>query len=161
MDKLLQMLGLGPEKLIDSLGNVVDKFIYTKAEKEAVMLELTKEVNRNFEALASIDLETLKSQLENTSNARQRDVEANNSESASWLAKNISPMLAIVIILLTFFLYGWIMFGGEYLKERENVIFAILGSLTTMAAGILSYYFGDSLGATNQKVALLKKSTNG
>ena len=161
MDKLLQMLGLGPEKLIDSLGNVVDKFIYTKAEKEAVMLELTKEVNRNFEALASIDLETLKSQLENTSNARQRDIEANNSEKASWLAKNITPILAIVIILLTFFLYGWIMLGGEYLKDRENVIFAVLGSLTTMAAAIISYYFGSSLGATRQKDAMIQNMNKG
>jgi hypothetical protein len=156
MNQILQMLGLGPEKIIDSLGNVIDKFITTPGEKEQAKLELAKEINRNFEALNNLDFETLKAQMGDTSNARQRDMEANNSEKAGWLSKNISPLLAITIILLTFTLYAWILIGGDYLKERENVIFAVLGSLTTMSAGIISYYFGSSIGATKHRDALLE-----
>lgn len=155
MGKIAELLGLSPEKLIDSVGNVVDKFVTTKAEKEAARLELTKEINRNMEVLENVDLEILKAQIQDNQNARQRDIEANNSTSASWLSKNIAPLLAITVIFLTFGIFGWLV-SGEYQKEQENVIFAVLGSLTTLSAGIINYYFGSSVGSAKNREALLE-----
>ena len=155
MGKLADILGLSPDKLIDSVGNVVDKFITTKAEKEAARLELTKEIHRNMEVLENMNLESLKAQLQDNHSARQRDIEANNSANASWLSKNISHILALAIILLTFWMFNK-MVSGDYNKERENIIFAVVGSLTTIATAIVTYYFGSSVGSAKNREALLE-----
>ena len=107
------------------------------------------------EVLENMNLESLKAQLQDNHSARQRDIEANNSANASWLSKNIAPMIAINVILLTFGIFGWLV-SGEYQKDQENVIFAVLGSLTTLSAGIINYYFGSSVGSAKNREVLLE-----
>jgi hypothetical protein len=76
------------------------------------------------------------------------------SEHASWLSKNVQPMLAVGILALTFFMYWYIVFSPSS-KElmgtpMKDVVIYILGALTTVATQVVSYFFGSSQGSAEK-----------
>lgn len=136
-------LGKTGGTIIESVANVVDDFTMSKEEKAAINQAITAEVNRSMEALKSMEVDETKAYLADTQNARQRDIEANNSATAGWLSKNITPVLAFGVILLTFMLIYFIMFKGVKGVEKDIIVY-VLGALTGYVGMVLSYYFGSS-----------------
>jgi ABC-type bacteriocin/lantibiotic exporter with double-glycine peptidase domain len=136
-------LGKTGGTIIESVSKVVDDFTISKEEKAAINQAITVEVNRNIEALKSMEVDETKAYLADTQSARERDKEANNSLNAGWLAKNITPILAFGVILLTFILIYCIMFKGVNGVEKDILVY-VLGALTGYVGMVLSYYFGSS-----------------
>jgi len=96
-----------------------------------------------------------------TQSARNREVEINKIEKASWLSKNVGPVLAIVTVSLTFILFYMILFKdiSETSKQKDILIY-ILGVLSAIVTQIFSYYFGSSAGSKD-KMQILKNTMNG
>jgi fluoride ion exporter CrcB/FEX len=93
-------------------------------------------------------------QKENDS-ARQREVQIATSDKAPVLNKIISPLLALLILGSTFLFWYFILFK-DLNKEKEMLVSGIVGSLTTLSMGVVSYYFGSSIGS-HQKQERLDK----
>jgi hypothetical protein len=139
----------GASQVIDSVGNVLDKVVTTKSEKLQLELEL-KKADHQFEIdVKNLDLEDKKAILGDIDSARKRDSDVQASANASTLAKNVSPVLALGGVFLTFSLFALLMFGTwnpEDTNKKEIVLY-VFGVLSGILTQVFSYYFGSSLGS--------------
>ena len=103
----------------------------------------------------SLDLAELEMLLKSTNDARQREVQIANSDKAPLLNKIVTPVLALSILLLTFVLFGVVMFNDTPVEaSRKDILIYILGVLSAIASQIVSYYFGSSAGSKEKTDAL-------
>ena len=61
--------------------------------------------------MARLGLQEQQAALADTDSAREHETRVQESANASWLAKNVHPVLAIGILGLTFFMYWYIVFS--------------------------------------------------
>ena len=102
-----------------------------------------------------LDLAELQALLKDTNDARQREVQIANSDKAPLLNKIVTPVLALSILLLTFALFGVVMFNDTPVEaSRKDILIYILGVLSAIASQITSYYFGSSQGSKDKSDAL-------
>jgi hypothetical protein len=60
----------------------------------------------------------------------------------------VTPVLALSILLLTFVLFGVVMFDNTPVEtSRKDILIYVLGVLSAIATQIVSYYFGSSQGS--------------
>jgi len=117
-------------------------------EHEEELLKLRLEEDR-------LDLAELEMLLKGTNDARQREVQIANSDKAPLLNKIVTPVLALSILLLTFALFGVVMFNDTPVEaSRKDILIYILGVLSAIASQIVSYYFGSSAGSKEKTDAL-------
>ena len=102
-----------------------------------------------------LDLAELQALLKDTNDARQREVQIANSDKAPLLNKIVTPVLALSILLLTFALFGVVMFNDTPVEaSRKDILIYILGVLSAIASQIVSYYFGSSQSSKDKTDAL-------
>jgi len=120
------------------------KIQIAQMEHEEELLKLRLEEDR-------LDLAELGMFLKDTNDARQREVQIANSDKAPLLNKIVTPVLALSILLLTFVLFGVVMFNDTPLEaSRKDILIYILGVLSAIASQIVSYYFGSSQGSKDK-----------
>lgn len=149
------LIGGKAADIVDSVGNVVDRFVQTKEEKEAAQLEMTKIINTHLELMEQEATKQMDQQIKEMDSARNRELQIAVSDKAPMLNKLITPILALTITGLTFVLFYMIMFRGVNGVEKDILVF-VLGALTGYVGMVLSYYFGSSLGS-HQKQERLDK----
>jgi ABC-type siderophore export system fused ATPase/permease subunit len=91
--------------------------------------------------------------MQDLADARKRESDIATSESAPLLNKIVSPILALVIVGLTFALFYMIMFKGITTVEKDILIY-VLGALTSYVGMVLSYYFGSSNSSKHKDEAI-------
>jgi hypothetical protein len=110
-------------------------------EHEEELLRLRIEENK-------LDLAELELRLKDTDSAREREVAIATSDKAPLLNKIVTPVLALSILLLTFVLFGVVMFDNTPVEtSRKDILIYVLGVLSAIATQIVSYYFGSSQGS--------------
>lgn len=152
MSILTQIFSNGAATLVDKVGQVLDDVITTKEEKINLQNEIRK-------AEMQFELEDKKLSIEDTGNARNREIQIAQSESATKLAKNVSPILAVSTVILTFFFFGMLIFA-DLSDKKENIIVYILGVLSAINAQIYSYYFGSSSSSLAKDKIIQNKLAN-
>lgn len=148
--------GIG--EAVEKVGNIADKFIQTKEEKDAFSLELLK-------AKADIELKTAEISkdidemyLKDAQSARDSFVRIQESENASWLAKNIIPLLTLVVTVGFFSMLGY-MLKWTVPQSNERVMDILLGSLGTAWITMVGFYFGSSK-SSEAKTTQINKMIN-
>ena len=117
-------------------------------EHEEELLKLRLEEDK-------LDLAELELRLKDTDSARDREVQISTSDKAPLLNKIVTPVLALSILLLTFALFGVVMFNDTPIEaSRKDILIYILGVLSAIASQIVSYYFGSSAGSKENTEAL-------
>jgi hypothetical protein len=95
-----------------------------------------------------LDLQELETMLKDTSDARDRESNIATSKEAPILNKIVTPLLALVIIGLTFILFAIVMFDESPIEPtRKDILIYILGALTAISTQVIAYYFGSSTGS--------------
>lgn len=113
-------------------------------EHEEELLRLKLEENK-------LDLQELELYLKDTDSARDREIQIATSDKAPLLNKIITPILALSILLLTFALFGVVMFDNNPVDStRKDILIYILGVLSAISTQIVSYYFGSSQGSKDK-----------
>jgi len=135
----------GVSNIIEVVGTAIDKNVTSDEER----LELENEHDRaemsHVREMRTLDVEETKIFLGDVDSAREHQSRVQETENAGWLAKNIQPALALVLIALTFSMFGRVLFGGITMNSHEStIIMMILGALVTIVTQIVSYYFGAS-----------------
>lgn len=143
MNVLGKLFTSGASDLVKSVGGVIDNLTTSKEEKETLRLEFEKAANIHIEKLTEEANKEFELQTKDAQSARQRDIEANNSVNSSWLAKNINPVLALGCLGSSFALYVYCL-AAKIDPQNKDVLLVIVGSLNTIQAGVISYYFGAS-----------------
>jgi hypothetical protein len=117
-------------------------------EHEEELLRLRIEENK-------LDLAELEMRLKDTDSARDREVSIATSDKAPLLNKIVTPVLALSILLLTFVLFGVVMFDNSPVEAtRKDILIYVLGVLSAIASQIVSYYFGSSQSSKDKTEAL-------
>ena len=117
-------------------------------EHEEELLKLRLEEDK-------LDLAELELRLKDTDSARDREVQISTSDKAPLLNKIVTPVLALSMLLMTFVLFGVVMFDNAPVEAtRKDILIYILGVLSAIASQIVSYYFGSSAGSKEKTEAL-------
>jgi len=139
---------LGVELKPDMSSEDLAKIQIAQMEHEEELMRLRIEDDK-------LDLAELQMLLKDTNDARQREVQIANSDKAPLLNKIVTPVLALSILLLTFVLFGVVMFNDTPVEaSRKDILIYILGVLSAIASQIVSYYFGSSAGSKEKTEAL-------
>ena len=80
----------GASKLVDSIGNAIDKNVTSDEERETLKIELKKEINK----ITAMQIEAAEKEALQVSDRLKADM-----QSDSWLSKNIRPMSLIFVTL--------------------------------------------------------------
>lgn len=114
-----------------------------KAEASQIVAELAHE-------------ETLfTKEVEDRDSARKRESQIATSEAAPTFNKIITPVLACGVVVLTFILFGVVLFGDNAIDpNRKDLVIYILGALSSICGMVISYYFGSSSGSVQKTEAL-------
>ena len=138
--------------ILDGAGDIISKFKAdpTKiVEAEAKLNELRIQAESKSEELsvelAKIAQSEKEAELKDMADSRNREIQISTSDKAPTINKIITPILALLVIGLTFVLFYIILFKS--LGAEKDVIIYILGALTAIDGQIISYYFGSSSGS--------------
>jgi len=135
---------LGVELKPDMSPEDIIRIKEAEMEHEEELLRLRIEENK-------LDLQELEMRLKDVDSARDREVAISTSKDAPWLNKVITPILALAILLLTFVLFGVVMFDNDPVDStRKDILIYVLGVLSAIATQIVSYYFGSSQGSKDK-----------
>jgi len=139
---------LGVELKPDMSPEDLAKIQIAQMEHEEELLKLRLEEDK-------LDLAELQARLKDTNDAREREVQIANSDKAPLINKIVTPVLALSLLLLTFVLFGVVMFDGSPVEaSRKDILIFVLGVLSSIASQIVSYYFGSSQGSKDKSDAL-------
>jgi hypothetical protein len=110
-------------------------------EHEEELLKLRIEENK-------LDLELQKKLLEDLDSARRRELGIAQSEHASWLQRNATPLFGLIGLAVAFLLF-FVMLNGnaEWGKNNKDILVYVLGVLSAVVTQIFNYYFGSSSGS--------------
>ena len=135
---------LGVELKPDMSSEDLAKIQIAQMEHEEELLRLRIEEDK-------LDLVEFELRLKDTDSARDREVQISTSDKAPLLTKIVTPVLALSILLLTFVLFGVVMFNDTPVDaSRKDILIYILGVLSAIASQIVSYYFGSSQGSKDK-----------
>ena len=152
-----KLFSAGAGSLVDAVGEAIDRNVTSDEERMELENEMAKAAMQFDVDMATLGLEEKKAHLADTADARDNQSRVQESEHASWLAKNVHPFLALVIVGLTFFMYYWIMQKDWHQLSQsgmKDIIIYILGALTTISTQVAAYYFGSSQGSKDKQKAL-------
>jgi hypothetical protein len=139
---------LGVELKPDMSPEDLAKIQIAQMEHEEELLRLRIEEDK-------LDLAELELRLKDTNSAREREVQISTSDKAPLLNKIVTPVLALSILILTFVLFGVVMFDDTPVEaSRKDILIYILGVLSAIASQIVSYYFGSSQSSKDKTDAL-------
>ena len=141
-----KVIGGSASSIVDSVGKVVDDLNLSAEEKSQIQQKISEEVNRHQEATQRLMLEQLQAELGDTSNARDNNAKIQESEKASWMAKNLPYILGAVMVVAFFVGLLMIMFRSvpESNKELFYTGFGLLGGFVST---VMNFYFGSSSGS--------------
>jgi hypothetical protein len=135
---------LGVELKPDMSPEDLAKIQMAQMEHEEELMRLRIEEDK-------LDLAELELRLKDTDSARDREVSIATSDKAPLLNKIVTPVLALAILLLTFVLFGVVMFDNTPVESsRKDILIYILGVLSAISTQIVSYYFGSSQGSKDK-----------
>lgn len=155
---LTNLFSSGATSLVNAVGDSLDKLVTSDEERKELDNELAKATMAYEVQMATLGVEEKRVEMQDRSSARESQARIQESEHASWLAKNVQPFLAIVIIALTFGMYWYIVFNGDKKNlddsGMKDLVIYILGALTTIVTQVVAYFFGSSSGSAAKSKTL-------
>ena len=140
----------------ETVANIADKFIQTKEEKEAFQLELLKAKADIELKAATLEKDIDEMYLKDAQSARDTNARIQESENASWLAKNIAYCIDAAFVIA--FFIGLILIYNKAVPESNKELFYTgFGALTSYVATILNFHRGTSIGSKVNGDALRKQ----
>jgi len=135
---------LGVELKPDMTADEIIRLKTAEMEHEEELVRLKLEENK-------LDLQELDMLLKDTDSARDREVQIVTSAQAPLLNKIVTPVLALILLTLTFVLFGIVMFDNDPVEpSRKDILIYILGVLSAVSTQVVSYYFGSSQGSKDK-----------
>jgi len=139
---------------IEFAGKVVDR-IWPDAT-EAQKAEASKVI-----AEMAHNEEMFKTEVQDRASAREREAQVVTSAEAPYINKVILPVLALGVLVLSFLLFGLVVFDNNVIDpSRKDIVIYILGVLSAIDTQIIAYYFGSSSSSV-QKSHFMEKMFHG
>lgn len=152
---LKNLIGGKGSEIIESVGNVADKFITTGQEKQEFKAEVEKEINRHVEAMQTEANKELELYLADTANAREMNAKVQDSDKASWLAKNIAYMIDAILII-AFIVMLVMIFNRVVPESNKELFYTGFGLLGGYVGTVINFHRGTSIGSKENGAAIRK-----
>lgn len=132
---------------LKGLGDTAKGIISQVAENKMTIAEasavLDKEINRHEEEITKIYLDDVK-------NSRETNVAIQESDKASWMAKNVGYIIDLTLIF-SFLLMLVIIVYRAVPEENKELFYMSFGSLGTFAATSIYWHRGSSQSSSNKQ----------
>ena len=140
---LAKVFSVGAEKLISTIGNVVDQIGTSREEKDAAKLAIQKEVNAHIQALEDNSLKELELENADRNSARVREQEfVKSTGRADYFQYFIGSVAVLTTCTIVF-----VLLFRSIPEKNEHVIMLFIGELLGIVTGIYAYHFGSSMGS--------------
>ena len=147
----------GTGGLMDVVEKGIDAFTTDEERMEKENERRRSEFNYKLE-MRKTDIDEQQIYLEDTQSARENQSRIQESENASWLAKNVPPLLSLAIPALTFFMFYLALFGEMKVDNTTvPIIMFVLGHLASDNTQVISAIFGSSKDRSKSKNIPLPK----
>lgn len=145
--KLGQLLtSKGAGQLLNTVGSIATGNWIGAADQIRDMIKGSTELTEAQKELAlqyfEADLEAFKLEIEDRKDARNREIQINQSDASSWLSKNVASIIALIFTVFTCTLFILVLVGQ--IKPSDNITFSVVTSVTNIFMLIAGYYFGSS-----------------
>lgn len=140
----------GAANIVESVGNVADKFITTGQEREEFKAEVQKEVNRHIEAMAAAQNTELETLMKDMDSARDMNSRIQESDKASWLSKNIAYIIDCIFVV-AFILMLVMIFNKAVPEANKELFYTGFGLLGANVSTILNFHRGTSIGSERKQ----------
>lgn len=155
MKGILDIFKAGGAKIVETIGDAIDKNITNKEEREAAKLAAIQESNRSIEAMTREANELEKAYLADVQSARDANVHIQESDKASWLAKNIAYIIDIWLALIwgVFTLYVAALWA-KMINSSSVDFTGVLSLYTTVTAVFMitvNFHRGTSQGSADKQ----------
>lgn len=140
-------------QVLDGAGGIIDKFHMSPEDKLALQAELDKVMEEKRQAAITF----YQQDVADTDSARKMNT-AIEGTAPSWLAKNVSYIIAIFIMLAWGGISGYLF--ASMLKWIDNgkidyaPILAVYTTVTSLATTIIGFYFGSSHGSAEKQATI-------
>lgn len=136
-------------------GKLIDHFFPDPEQAAKAQMELARMAQDGRLKEMVAENERFTQEVQDRQSARQRESSIATSESAPTINKIITPILACGVVVLTFILFGVVLFGDNAIDpNRKDLVIYILGALSSICGMVISYYFGSSSGSSQKTEAL-------
>lgn len=154
---IAKLVGGKAVEAVDTIANIADKFIQTKEEKDAFALELLKAKADIELKNATLEKDIDEMYLKDMQDARGSNVKIQESDKASWLAKNVGYILDLFVAAL----WGTItiiLFLKIFKIAAQNVdmvsLMALHGTVTAVFMNTVTFHRGTSKGSEDKSKEL-------
>lgn len=135
-------------KVIESVGNAADSLFTSDDERNKAEIELRR-----------IDGDIEKAYLADTDSARKHDASVQESQHASYLAKNVAYWMDIFIVIATFAMAYLILFH-EIPTTNKELFFTTFGSLITLCMTVVNFHRGSSMRSQQKDTTIQQLAAN-
>jgi hypothetical protein len=135
--------------LLPFAGKILDKFFPDPAQKAEAQVKLMELAQSGELAKMANDTKLIELDNANTDSARDMNAKVQESDNASWLAKNTAYVLDLGIVTATIFL-AWFAFMVGVPEQNKELVYMALGSLITMCGTVLNFHRGSSQGSKDK-----------
>ena len=136
-------------------GKLIDRFLPDPVAADKAKAELAQMQQNGELAQMANETKVLELNNANTDSAREMNAKIQESDSASWLAKNTAYALDIGIVAATIFL-AWFAFIKGVPEANKELVYMALGSLITMCGTVLNFHRGSSQGSKDKNSEIQK-----
>lgn len=145
----------GLDLLKDVGGRLIDHWFPDPNEAAKAKMELMKLEQEGQLQKWVRENERFTQEVADRQSAREREAQIATSDAAPMLNKIVTPVLALGVVVLTFLLFGVVLFSsGAIDAGRKDLVIYILGALSSICGMVISYYFGSSSGSTQKTEAM-------
>ncbi len=148
-----KLLSGGVGDIVDKIGGVADKFIQTKEEKEAFSLELLKAKSDIEQKANELEFKIDEAYLKDAQNARDNNTKIQESNKASWLAKNLAYILDITFTV-SFIAMLFVIIYKQVPESNKELFYTSFGLLGGYVSQILGFHRGTSKGSEDKSKEL-------
>lgn len=143
---LKNIIGDGAAKIGESIKGIIDESKFTAEEKAEIELKMAEVINKHSETMATLAEQETEAYLKDTQSAREANARIQESERASWLAKNMAYCLDITLVLAFISMLVIIIFRvvPENNKELFYTAFGLLGGYVST---VINFHRGTSAGS--------------
>jgi predicted type IV restriction endonuclease len=139
----------GADKLVGTIGGIVDDLTLSKEEKEKLKLDTLNAINAHEEKIQEQAQAELESYLKDTQSARDSNVKIQESDKASWLAKNVGYCIDIFLILV-FSLMLFVIIYKSVPADNKELFYTSFGMLGMYVGQCISFHRGTSKGSQDK-----------
>jgi hypothetical protein len=143
---LKSIIGDGAAKIGESIKGIIDESKFSAEEKAEIELKMAEVINKHSETMATLAEQETEAYLKDTQSAREANARIQESERASWLAKNMAYCLDITLVLAFISMLVIIIFRvvPENNKELFYTAFGLLGGYVST---VINFHRGTSAGS--------------